>query len=88
MFKKIMNDIKIFLENTPKDIYDFSVLLEDSLVEDYDEIYKEQPKATKILAEEVPDICASAEPGMSPGEIEIFKQKLRTEYEKALQAIE
>lgn len=87
MFNKIMNYIKDFLENTPDDIYEFSVVLEDALVDDYDEMYKEQPRATEVLADETPDICASAEPGMKPEEIDDFKRKLKMEYDKALKAI-
>lgn len=88
MFEKWMNYIKEFLENTPKDIYEFSVILEDALCDDYDAMYAEQPEATKVLAEEVPDICASAEPGMKPNEIENFKRKLMVEYKKAQVATE
>lgn len=87
MFNKIMNYIKDFLENTPDDIYEFSVVLEDALVDDYDEMHKEQPRATEMLADETPDICASAEPGMKPEEIDDFKRKLKMEYDKALKAI-
>lgn len=87
MFKKIMDYIDDFFKNTPKDIYEFSVVLEDALVDDYDEMHEEQPKATEILANEIPDICASAEPGMKPEEIEEFKGKLRIEYEKVLKAV-
>lgn len=86
MFEKIMDYIKDFLENTPEDIYEFSIILEDALVDDYDEMYSEQPRATEILADETPDICASAEPGMKPEEIEKFKAALKKEYEKALKA--
>ena len=68
-----MNSIKEFLENTPDDIYEFSILLEDALVDDYDEMYEQQPEATKVLADEVPDICASAEPGMKKEEIELSR---------------
>lgn len=87
MFNDIMKFIKGFLDNTPDDIYEFSVVLEDALVDDYDEMYKEQPIATKVLANETPDICASAEPGMKPEEIENFKEKLKKEYDKALKAV-
>lgn len=87
MFEKVMESIKDFLEHTPEDIYEFSVMLEDALVDDYDEMHKEQPKATEILANETPDICASAEPGMKPAEIEEFKKRLEREYQKAKQAI-
>lgn len=87
MFEKIMNYIKGFLENTPNDIYEFSVILEDALVDDYDEMYNEQPRAMEILADETPDICASAEPGMTQEEIEEFKRKLKIEYDKAMEAV-
>lgn len=87
MFGKIMKYIKDFLENTPKDIYDFSDELEGLLIIHYDEMHEEQPRATEILADETPDICASAEPGMKPEEIEEFKKKLEIEYNKALKAV-
>jgi hypothetical protein len=87
MFKKIMDYIKDFLENTPEDIYEFSIILEDALVDDYDEMYNEQPEATEILANETPDICASAEPGMTHDEINEFKRLLKIEYDKAMKAV-
>lgn len=87
MFEKIMKYIKDFLENTPKDIYDFSDELEGLLIIHYDEMHEEQPRATEILNDETPDICASAEPGMKPEEIEEFKRKLEIEYNKALKAV-
>lgn len=87
MFDKIMSYIKEFIENTPDDIYEFSVVLEDALVDAYDAMHKEQPRATEILADETPDICASAEPGMKPDEIKEFKRKLKIEYDKALKAV-
>lgn len=87
MFQKIMNQIKDFLDHTPEDIYEFSILLEDALVDDYDAMHIDQPRATEILANETPDICASAEPGMKPEEIKEFKRKLKVEYNKALKAV-
>lgn len=87
LFDKYMDDIKKFLENTPEDIYEFSIDMEDRLVFEYDAMREAQPEAIDILEEEVPDICATGEPGMSPQEIEEFKQKLRVEYEKALKAV-
>lgn len=87
MFEKIMNYIKDFLENTPEDIYDFSDKLEGFLVRYYDEMHAEQPLATEILNDEVPYICASAEPGMTSEEIVEFKRQLRVEYEKTLKAV-
>lgn len=87
MFEKIMEYIRDFLENTPKDIYEFSVILEDALVDAYDAMHEEQPRAVEILADETPYICATAEPGMKPEEIEEFKRKLKIEYDKALKAV-
>lgn len=83
----MMEKIRDFLDHTPKDIYEFSIILEDMLVDDYDEMYREQPEATEILANETPDICASAEPGMKPAEIEAFKRQLEKEYQRAKQAM-
>lgn len=87
MFEEMMEKIRDFLDHTPKDIYEFSIILEDMLVDDYDEMYREQPEATEILANETPDICASAEPGMKPAEIEAFKSQLEKEYQRAKQAM-
>ena len=87
MFEEMMEKIRDFLDHTPKDIYEFSIILEDMLVDDYDELYREQPEATEILANETPDICASAEPGMKPAEIEAFKRQLEKEYQRAKQAM-
>lgn len=87
MFEKIANYIKDFLENTPNDIYEFSVILEDALVDEYDKMYKEQPRATEILADEVPYICASAEPGMTQKEIAVFKEMLKREFDKAMKEV-
>lgn len=60
MFKEMMEQIEEFLENTPKDIYEFSIILEDMLVDDYYEMYEEQPEAMELLASNVPYICATA----------------------------
>ena len=87
LFDKYMDDIKNFLENTPDDIYEFSIDMEDRLVFEYDAMREAQPEAIDILEEEVPDICATGEPGMTKEEIEEFKRALRKEYEKALRAV-
>lgn len=87
MFEKMMEQIEGFLENTPKDIYEFSIILEDMLVDDYDEMYKEQPEAMELLASNVPYICATAEPGMKPAEIKEFKRQLEEQYKRAKQVI-
>lgn len=84
MFDDVMKKISDFLENTPADIFEFSLWLEDTLVDDYDAMAVEQPKATYLLGQEVPDICASAEPGMKSDEIAEFKRQLKVEYDKAL----
>ena len=57
------------------------------LIQHYDEMHNEQPKATEILNDEMPDICATGEPGMKPEEIEEFKAKLRKEYERTLRYV-
>lgn len=87
MFKELLDKIGDFLDHTPKDIYEFSVFLEDTLADDYDGLHKEQPGATEILASEVPYLCAEAEPGMTMDEIEDFKERLKTEYQKAQKAM-
>lgn len=87
MFEKMMNYIKEFLDNTPDDIYDFSCDLEGMLIAQYDAMHAEQPRATEILNNETPDICATGEPGMKTEEIEEFKRKLKIEYDKALKAV-
>lgn len=87
MFKEMMEQIEEFLENTPKDIYEFSIILEDMLVDDYDEMYEEQPEAMELLASNVPYICATAEQGMKPAEIEAFKSQLEKEYQRAKQTM-
>ena len=87
MFKEMMEQIEEFLENTPKDIYEFSIIFEDMWVDDYYEMYEEQPEAMELLASNVPYICATAEPGMTPAEIEAFKSQLEKEYQRAKQAM-
>ena len=87
MFKEMMEQIGEFLENTPKDIYELSIILEDMLVDDYDEMHEEQPEAMELLASNVPYLCATAEPGMKPAEIEAFKRQLEKEYQRAKQAM-
>lgn len=87
VFENYIDYIKVFLDNTPEDIYEFSIILEDALVDEYDAMHAEQPRATEILADEIPDICATAEPGMTLEEIKEFKRKIRNEYEKTMKAV-
>ena len=61
----------------------FSVDLPDCLCAYYDEMFAAAPKVTEILNEELPEICADYETGF---DVEAFKKKVRTEYEKALAA--
>lgn len=82
MFQEMMNKINDFLTNQQSDIYEFSIWLEDTLVDEYDELYKENPEATYRLSQEVPDICATAEPGMTASEIFDFKNAISKEVNK------
>lgn len=86
-FKMMIALVEDFLHNTPEDIFDFSITLEDVLVDDYEEMYSEQPEAVYYLSREVPEICSEAEPGMSIEEIELFKEKLSAEFEKVKKLI-
>lgn len=86
-FKMMIALVEDFLHNTPEDIFDFSITLEDVLVDDYEEMYSEQPEAVYYLSREVPEICSEVEPGMSIEEIELFKEKLSAEFEKAKKLI-
>ena len=84
MFKEMMEQIDM---RTHEISTSFSIILEDMLVDDYDEMYEEQPEAMELLASNVPYICATAEPGMKPAEIEAFKSQLEKEYQRAKQAM-
>ncbi len=84
MFDEVMKKIGEFLDNTPDDIFEFSLWLEDALVEDYETMEKEQPQAAYLLSQRIPDISTSAEPGMKMADIMEFKKMLREEYDKAL----
>ena len=44
VFKKYMNYIKDFLENTPEDIYEFSIILEDALVDEQLKYWQKKPQ--------------------------------------------
>ena len=85
MLFEIMNKISDFI-STPKtdarNTYEFSIWLEDKLVDDYDKLYKENPEVTYRLSQEVPDICATAEPGMSVDKILDFKNAISKEINK------
>ena len=59
---------------------EFSMYLEDYLCDNYDKMYLENSEITKMLNEEIPEICASMEPGLDDN---IFIENLKLEYEKA-----
>ena len=58
----------------------FSYDLPEVLIKNYDEMNNENEEITKILNEELPDICAEYEDGM---DIQEFQTKVKKEYEKA-----
>ena len=88
MFKEMMEQIEEFLENTRK----ISTSSQSSLKICWWMIMmrctENSQRQQKILANETPDICASAEPGMKPAEIEVFKSQLEKEYQRAKQGDE
>lgn len=81
---KILEMIKAFLESDSDNATDFSIELEDALCDRHDQMAAENKEAAEILNEELPDICADYEFGE---DIQAFKDKVRTEYEKAMKAM-
>lgn len=82
MIKKVLDSIELYLSGKykEKENYPFYLELEKELLFDnYDEMYKENPKVTELLNEEIPDICSMV------GEIGVdeFKKRLKIEYMKA-----
>lgn len=79
MIEKILDEIELVLEGKHKlETLDFSYYLEEFLIEHYDEMYEESPIVTKLLNEELPEICAIMEPGLDDTE---FKKLLQHEYD-------
>lgn len=82
MIKKVLDAIETYLSGEYEEgkNYPFYLELEKELLFDnYDEMYKENKEVTKLLNNEIPDICAAV------GEIDIeeFKRLLRIELLKA-----
>lgn len=81
MIKKVLDIIEAYLSGKYEEDekYPFYLELEKELLFDnYDEMYKENKEVTKLLNEEIPDICASV------GEIDVeeFKKLLKAEFFK------
>jgi hypothetical protein len=82
MIKKVLDIIELYLEGMYEEDENYPFYLEleyELLFENYDEMYEENKEVTKLLNEEIPDICAAV------GEIEIeeFKKLLKDEFLKA-----
>lgn len=72
MIKKVLDIIEAYLSGKYEEDekYPFYLELEKELLFDnYDEMYKENKEVTKLLNEEIPDICASV------GEIDVEEFK-------------
>lgn len=78
-----MNEVIEMIKNFLVGNYEplaFSYDLPDVLINKYDDMLKENEEVTKILNEDLPEICAEYEEGM---DIQEFKTKVKKEYEKA-----
>ncbi len=62
MIQRALDMMKRFL-NHEIEQFSFSINMEKFLVDHYDEMYQENPGLTEFLNEELPDICATGEPG-------------------------
>ena len=80
MLNEVIEMIKNFLAGNYEPLA-FSYDLPEVLIKNYDEMNNENEIITKILNEELPDICAEYEEGMDSTE---FEEKVRKEYEKAI----
>lgn len=79
---EVLDMINDFLAGTYEP-FAFSADLPDCLCEYYDDMYAENPVITKILNEDLPEICADYEPGLDPAP---FREAVRKEYERAMRA--
>lgn len=80
---EVLNMINDFLSGTYEP-FAFSADLPGCLCEYYDDMYSENSAMTKILNEELPEICAEYEPGFDPAP---FMAAVKREYERALDAL-
>ena len=83
--EQIIDEIDLAVSGNHKyDSSDFSMYLEDFLIENYDNKTTENARVTEILNEEIPEICATMEPGMNDYEflklLEIECEKAKNEY--------
>lgn len=86
MIEQVFKQIDKFLKGKHHlSVMDFSLYMEDFLVDNYDEMYLENPILTEEINENLPDICALAEPSPDDDPINLdFVEKLREEYERLL----
>lgn len=86
MIDQVLAQIDTFLRgNHHLSIMDFSLYIEDLLVDNYDEMYLENAFLTEEINENLPDICALAEPSPDNDPINLdFVEKLKGEYERLL----
>ena len=86
MITQVFNEIENFLAgNHTLSAVEFSLLLEDFLVDNYDIMHKENAFMTEQMNENLPDICALAEPSPDTDSVNVnFAVKLREEYERLL----
>ncbi len=79
--EQILDEIGLAVSGNHKyNSLDFSMYLEDFLIENYDDMNAENARVTELLNEEIPEICAMMEPGMNDYE---FLKLLELECEKA-----
>ena len=89
MINRIIEMIKNFLDGN-YDPMEFSYDLPNELVDSYDKMEKENKELTQLLNEEIPDICSWYDPDSNEEGClneNQFKEKIKIEYEKALELI-
>ena len=72
--------IKSFLDGN-YNAHDFSLDLEDFLLQNYNEMFFEDKELTIFMNEDFPDICASYDEDTE----DIFKKQIKEQYEKAVE---
>ena len=73
---KVLKFINDYLKN-PNDPLSFSLILEEILVDLYEEMYKEDALLTEELNENFPEICAECEQGYEPNKYyQLVKQEV------------
>ncbi len=82
MIEQAFQMISDFLNNK-YDPLEFSYDFPDFLIDKYEIMEKENKEVNDIFNDNMPEICAEYEMGANAGE---FKQKVKSEYERALKA--